>query len=340
MRPEDEEDVDNEGDEGQPESKIPDLDDDDHPLARGAFTCPSKPMERVCATLKGALKFNFPSIVFSGERRLGKTWCCQFISRNPRRALGRAYPILMHRCRSPDRRLLESAFHNHLLTSFGSKLITGTPENRYRRLLHLIIDKAASHRHRKIVMILDEAHRLTAREYEWLITIHNDVEKYAKIIYLLAGQPELANRRSEYQAEGAKQITGRFMAEGLEYTGLTNWKEVQYSAAQFDTELVWPRRSGISYSEYYAGEAFRAKWRYASHAKAIWNAFEKVRPDVATIGISMQSFVGVTGYLFRAKAAQRPDFKGFSTDDIEEAIAFIAYLEAQERAEEEQDADE
>lgn len=308
---------------------IDQLSDEDHPLATQQFICPSHPMNRVCSSLKGAIKFNVPSLVISGERRYGKTTTVEFIAANTQLALANQYPTFFHRCRTPEPRMSESIFHSQLLQSCRHPMAsTGTAEKKFERLLNKLFDLASTHRHRRIIIFFDEANRLTFREYNWLISIHNELEaRGVKIVYVLTGQPELADRRSELLHEGATQITGRFMAQHISFSGLMSDEEVEYSAGQMDEALFWPD-NGKCYSAFFAPKAYEMGWRYAEHATEIWDAFvTHSGARTKELGISMQSFVGVSGYLFRQKAGKK-GFRRFSANDIAEAVEFIAYLEA------------
>lgn len=306
------------------------VDASDHPLATQKFVCPSEPMNRVCSSLRGAIEFNMPSLVIAGERRFGKTTTVRFIAANPVLALDKFYPTVLHRCRTLDNRATEAIFHTQLLHSLRHPMATsGTSESKFKRLINKLDDIASTHKHKRLLFCIDEAHRLNFREYNWLISLHNEVEERdVKITYALTGQPELANRRDEYLHEDLTQITGRFMAQHITFSGLLSEDEVRYSATQMDETLIWPANAHC-YSEFFAPAAYRAGWRYADHSKAIWDAFSvHSKSRTESVGISMQSFVGITGYLFRAKTKVAGGFKRFSKDDIKEAVEYIAYLES------------
>lgn len=298
-----------------------------HPLATDQFVCVSEPMRRVFKELKIALKFNLPGVAVAGPPRYGKTYCAAYILTNTVDALGEQIPVLMHLCEAPSRQRSEGSFRSQLLRSYGHSLPAGSPLKKLERLVTLLIEKASHDPRRRILLVFDEANRLSYVEFDWLITIHNELVKDGvSPFYLFIGQTQLASRREEFGHETANQIIGRFLSITVAFSGLASTDEIQRCARQFDSELFWPKNTKISYSEYYCPDAFRNGWRYESHAETIWVEFTKNRPANETLGIAMQSFVAVTGFLLR-KVARRANFTGFTAEDVSLAIASVAYLE-------------
>jgi len=124
--------------------------------------------------------------MLTGEVGLGKTLLCRHLLRHPPDGVRFAYLL------NPDQS------YGDLLTSIYEDLTGTTPEDRslgslQRELPKLLLGLAAEGE--RVVVLVDEAHRLSGKVLEGLRLLSNlDTEKDKLMCLLLVGQPELEQK--------------------------------------------------------------------------------------------------------------------------------------------------
>lgn len=101
-------------------------------------------------------------------------------------------PILLANCNS-YRVPSEEKFYSDLLSDFKFPFTSkrNPPELR-RQIVNFMLEKAEKSKLRRLVLIIDEAHRLTEAHYNWLMDIYNAlVQKKISMTVISVGQEEL-----------------------------------------------------------------------------------------------------------------------------------------------------
>jgi len=77
-----------------------------------------------------------------------------------------------------------------------------------------------------VVLLCDEAQRMSRHALEWLRDVHDQLAQHGvRLITFLVGQPQLMEHKARYQLSGDEQIVARFMIEQLHFRGITNAAE-------------------------------------------------------------------------------------------------------------------
>lgn len=152
---------------------------------------------------------------------------------------------------------------------------------------------------------------------------------------LLVGQPQLKAMRELLIAAGEKQITARLMADDVEFVGHRSLEEVKFAYNRFDEHCFHPTRSGISFTQGLALEAWEANWRLANEAEPIYTEYVRRREELGVEPVeevSMQALTTMATYIFQ-KYACKPGFRGLTPIQVADVVkaAGLLQLEAPAR---------
>jgi hypothetical protein len=124
-----------------------------------------------------------------------------------------------------------------------------------------------------VVLLCDEAQRLSTDALEWLRDVHDQLQRQgSRLITFLVGQPRLLERKAAYQLSGDEQIVARFMIEQLHFRGITNAKDAATCLASYDCSR-YPEEGGPTFTEFFFPTAAHAGLKLESSATPLWNAF-------------------------------------------------------------------
>jgi hypothetical protein len=138
----------------------------------------------------------------------------------------------------------------------------------------MFVQSALDQNESRVVLFADEAQRLRERQYNWLVDVHNALDRrgVAMMVFLI-GQPELIDVRAGLLQANKHQIVNRFMVDVIELRGISSASELGGCLAAFDAKR-WPRTGGCSYPAYFLPEASRAGWKLRDIADELWERFD------------------------------------------------------------------
>lgn len=275
-----------------------------HPIETGRYVIGTEAIDNAYNLILNWVRLRLPGAMIKGPQRFGKTYATRYWQM----LLSEDFPTLLcyvFRCKFQlFRNVSEEKFYFWLLDSIDHTFSqSGKVEQKRKRLLEYLFERLDESWQRRIIIFIDDAHRLHREHYEWLMDISNEIEAHnGKLTIILVGQPELEHQREVFIRAKQLQLIGRFMVQSAEFHGLRSASEMIYCLEKYDNmdSAQYPEGSGYSYTRFYLPEAFDAGWRLANIGALLWEAFEKAtKPYRGTksLEVPMQYFTSVVEYL-------------------------------------------
>lgn len=148
-----------------------------------------------------------------------------------------------------------------------------------------LITLAASSRCNYVVLLIDEAQRLTTNELIWLLGLQNELDdRGVRLTTVLVGSHELGYVPDYLARTGYPHVTARFFAQDAAFHGLRSIEELEFVLNGYDVDSEWPPESNISFLQFFSPDAFAEGHRLSIHAKELWTAFEMLKPPELMAG--------------------------------------------------------
>jgi hypothetical protein len=274
-----------------------------HPIETGRYVISTPAIHQFYETLLLWIENRIPGGCLYSPPRMGKTRAIRFLRQLLYEKFGPKIPILNMRCREPERSS-EKNFMQQLLRAAGHTMwTTGNATVMLHRLIELLVAQVEESGQSRLIWFLDEGQNLHRPEYNALITVHNELDRYdVAPIFIIVGQHQLMNQRNTFTESGSTQIVGRFMVHQCQFHGITNKKDLSACLKAYDEATEFPEDSGTSFTAYFFPAAFAAGFRLQSYAKDLWQSFKQVREECSLPGkleIPMQYFCRTVEYVLK-----------------------------------------
>ncbi|WP_457306784.1 ATP-binding protein, partial [Polaromonas sp. P5_E6] len=192
-------------------------------------------------------------------------------------------PVVVHIARR-HAKSDEARFYRELLESSEMGVPPGRDAtDRFNRLWKGWWSWVLTRRSKRIVLIVDEAQKLSEAEYSWLIDVANTLaEKRISLCVVLFGQPDLLGLRQTFFQVGRMDILGRFMVQVHTFEGIKNAEQLAEVMLALDDEVLseYPLGSGCACTQFFAPRAFAAGWRLHCYAIQLWAEFQRCAVNV------------------------------------------------------------
>ena len=302
-----------------------------HPITTGRYILATNTVDEMCNTINRWIINRIPGGIIYGRQRLGKTYAIRYAV-HELAALHQNIPVFVTNCKK-YRILNESAFFEDLSGDFGIGILSGKANTKRNRICAYLIEKAKDSGTNRLVILFDDAQRLTELSYEWLMDIYNELENQGiTMTAILIGQEELEHQRSALIAQKKRQVIGRFMVHMHKFEGLQTKEDIVTCLSAYDDHTEAPSGSGWSFTRYYLPEPFENGFRLKNCANDIYEAFTSIRNEHGIIGqleIPMQFFTLTIEYFLKEFGCEGLDHKQFGTDHWKTAIENSGYIDAE-----------
>lgn len=303
-----------------------------HPIETGSYRLPTKEIINLYAVVSRWISNRSPGGIIYGRPRLGKTRAISMLEFQLKKEFGEDLQIFKMLC--SQHKPSENRFYTDLLREIGHFAYNqGKSEIKKERLIKYFIERAQSSYHKKIILFIDEAHMLYESDYNWLMDIYNQLDRYnITMTVILVGQDELMFQKSAFIASCKMQIVGRFMVHEYMFSGIKSKEELEYCLNAYDELTEFPEDSGCSYTEYFFPQAFQDGKRLNNEADFILEKFEEVRANnniSSDFELPMQYF---TLFIDNCMTVFGQNGKGIywpNSDTWEESIKLCGYIEAE-----------
>lgn len=302
-----------------------------HPFLRNDYLILTRPIERVIKSLVRWLQLNVPGAIVFGQRRLGKSHCAEFIRKYLSDLLGYKIAVVLMCVRFHDS-YRENDFLDEMMAVLGDPAPARSgKERRLKAIVNRLLVLARRCPYKKVILVLDDAQRLQQMHFEVLMTLQNELYMQYRVMLftLMVGQPQLKTKRDLLIASGEKQITARMMADEIEFVGQRSLEEVQFALNRIDKHCFYPARSGVTFTQGLAPEAWAANWRLGNEAEAVWTAYTSRREEMKLSPaeeISMEALTKMASYIFQ-NYANRPEFTGLTSEQATDVVDSAGMLQ-------------
>lgn len=253
-----------------------------HPILRQEYAVFTPPMESMIATIGDWIDQRVTGGYVYGPSRYGKSRTVKWFLRSELKARFRKKIPLIVWVRE-DTHMQEREFWNMLLLAAKYEFISPIrPKSKlvarflFREYLETLASKARSN---FIVLVVDEAQRMTYAEWTWLLGVQNMLDEDGfRLTVVSIGSHSLGFVPDYFARTGSAHIAARFFSQDVPYRGLQSVDELAYVLQGYDTDSEWPNESGTSFLAYFAPEDFHKGRRLADCAPAMWATFESLKP--------------------------------------------------------------
>ena len=243
-----------------------------HPLARRRYRVATTAIEAFVDLVEHCVRVFIPGALIHARARMGKTHAIDYVAMH----LARHRPdILVLRMSCEHHRSdFEGPFFSTLLSAAGARhpQPRTIAEKRFA-LMRRLSEQLQMRSGHVVVLLCDEAQRLSKHALEWLRDVHDQLAHHGvRLITFLVGQPQLMEQKAQYQLAGDEQIVARFMIEQLHFRGITGAVEAATCLASYDMSR-YPEESGLAFTEFFYPRAFGAGLRLERSGATLWNEF-------------------------------------------------------------------
>jgi len=264
--------------------------------------------------------------------RFGKTYAIIYLKNN----MGwRQDPMVFldMRILAPER-YTEAYFFSMLSVAFGVRELHRSHSThavaRVANHLSALADQAGAE---LILLALDESQRLSGEDWIHVVTLDNEISALGKRLFLIfIHQLDTTGHETEsIHDDVPPQVLERFTKPLFDFPGITGAMEIKACLEEYDSNLVWPLGSDISYSAHFAPDAFARGWRFANHAQQIYEVATSLRAETGRSTEVWQwpmvSLEALMRYLLVSVASRNPDFDGFSDSDVRNALIATFFVD-------------
>lgn len=285
-------------------------------------------IEHLADAIHAAIDVGYRGIGVYGYARFGKTEATCYLC-DHREWLGRRGAAIIQIDAPDTRKRSDSTFFQSLLTLLRAPVpLRANPDQLCALLMARLVESALNADARLVIVFIDEAQRLLPSDYENLVTLDNRMKKAGFYLFVVfVHQRDITGFTNEVVVtmDHPPHVAGRFLLRKHEFTGLRDVADAAYALSRYDEGSEWPVGSGISYTQYFAAEAFTERnFRLAHYAERLWRAAENLRTQERLSSEwtwPMKSFEAAAVHLLTVVIPRRgASFDGFTDHDLQEAL--------------------
>ena len=302
-----------------------------HPLARRHYRVATAAIEQLVELVEHCIRVLVPGALIHARPRMGKTHAIDYVALH----LARHRPdILVLRMSCEHHRSdFEGPFFSTLLSAAGVRHPQPRSITDKRFALMCRLSEQLQMRSGHIVVLLcDEAQRLSKHALEWLRDVHDQLaHRGVRLLAFLVGQPQLMEQKAHYQLSGDEQIVARFMIEQQHFRGIGDAVDAATCLASYDLSR-YPEVTGKTFTGFFYPRASEQGLLLEQSAAHVWNAFVNAHASAQLSGpveIPMDYFTRAV----ESVLLQGPQWDGLTVDldeaHWERAIRDSGYVAAQ-----------
>ena len=238
----------------------------------GAVPCLTSEIELACQMVASWVRCDNPGGYIHGLQRLGKSWCARYIYQAVPMILGGStIAVLWHAddvkqsrvefLRDRLRQLRHPGFNHRFASTLSQRL--------HDHLIQMVTMTRAT----RILLIMDEAHKMSEAHYHQMIQITDAlVVDGVRSFFLQVGQQELKTHAATFELKTATQLTGRFFPVSHEFFGISLAGLVKLLESM-DGD------AGSSVVERFLPERAARNWSLSSIAEEMSKAIQSLAPS-------------------------------------------------------------
>jgi hypothetical protein len=300
----------------------------------------TRPGERLAGDAKNSLEIGADGIWADGHGRYGKTFAYRMLVQTN---AWRPFPVHMREYTySKPTKPGEGYFFASFLLQDGQTVPSSAMSNvLLMRVANMWRADAARDGADVVCVGINEANRLTLDDFEHIVSVGNEMEKWGRVFFFFINQIDTGqNLRTGLDRKPPRHIAGRYFATSHHFTGLL-WdvpeddkdeqlvSDVALACREFDEMLVWPAGSGITYTQYFAPNAYAKGWRLSTQLDLIRATINEVRAEKGlgpVVDWPMLTFERFVYFVLLRIAFEDPDFLELTPAQIREVLMRVGYL--------------
>jgi hypothetical protein len=313
-------------------------DEPQHPIfGFNAFQIYTKPTERLANFILQNVEEDHHGIQPYGGGGLGKTSALEFLASHGsewlvdanKRPIGVAERLIM----PSGTRRSDRAFYlamGHSLKLGGNSRIS--PHAGRDRIVNFIKTRCGQAQVPMMVLLCDNSQRITQVEYDYLADIDEqvtDAKLRLFIVFMRQSDATGVEVNDDWWSELPSHIVRRWFMATCPFTGLTGAADVIHALDRYDRYATWPHPQ-MSFTRYFAQDAFDGGWTLASQAGLLLDAVKALRELnrlPATEVWPMATFTLTVRYLLtNVASSQQNKFRGFTPENINDALLASGYV--------------
>lgn len=253
-----------------------------HPIITQEYAIFTPPMEHMIKTIGDWIDQRVSGGYIYGPSRFGKFRTLKWFLRHELEQRYNCYIPLIIWIRK-DSAMSEGEFWNQLLEA--SKYELSDPikpktkvvaRSLFEKRIKTIADFSECN---YVVLVIDEAHEVTLKEWKWLLGLQNNLDNEGIRLSIFSIASHSILFQPNYLARtGNPHIAARFFAVDMRFDGIKRMKELHYILQGYEEDSEWPENSNITYFQYFAPNFYKEGKRLSNHTAIIWGAFESLFP--------------------------------------------------------------
>jgi hypothetical protein len=256
--------------------------DSRHPILTQEYAMYTPPMDRMINTIGDWIDQRISGGHIYGPSRFGKSRAVKWYLRSVLEDRFKvSLPLVVWIRREST--MTEVEFWNSLLCA--SKYEFYNPEKPKPKAVakflfeQQFITLARLSRGNYVVLLIDEAHEMTLKEWKWLLGLQNSLDDQGiRFCVISIGSYGLQYQPDYLARTGNAHIAARFYACDTKFHGIGTIDELGYVLEGYDVNSEWPKKSSISYTQYFARDDFARGSRLIDCRQNIWAAFINLLP--------------------------------------------------------------
>ncbi len=252
----------------------------EHPIVTGRYAIFTPAIAACAETLGGWLDNKISGAYIYGPSRFGKTRAVQFfLKRLLEERLGGSFPV--HVWIRPLTFNTAGEFYKSLLEGVARAHSKSrvSPTDRLVVLREFFLSSADNCNSTSVVLIVDEAQGMTTKEWLWLLSLQNLIDKEGYVLSVFS----IASHQMAYEFDlltrtGNPHVAARFLVDQWRFPGVESEEELAFILDGYDEQSCWPIVHGTSYLEYFAPAEFARGRRLSNEASGMWRALVALLP--------------------------------------------------------------
>lgn len=211
-----------------------------------------------------------------------------------------------------------------------ANVISIDPGLALNRIVTWVATRCGQARVRRMVLFVDNSQRITDLEYQYLEDLDGLIaEKRLSLFLVLFRQSdsEGIDIGDDWMVRPSHTVRRWFM-DTTPFRPLVGIADVTHALGRYDTAATWPTPD-MPFSRYFAKAAFDRGWTLASEAALLCDSVKELRKEhrlPESEAWPMATFTLVVHHLLSEIAARNPEFNGFTTEDVRQALLYSGYL--------------
>ncbi len=234
----------------------------------------------------------------TGESRTGKTTALEMLSQ--RLVLRNGNPVPVHLISFPpgDASTIASVFRNLCLSAELKCSPRDQGDTLKKRFFDFLLDKASIQEVNRLVLLVDEMQRLSARQINAFAHLYDLLRKaeISLMTVFIGNSPDCKDLIEEINKPENAHLYGRFFTQSTQFSGLRSAKDVGNCLKQYD-KLRYPLNTGPTYTEYFLAKEVRKGWKLGNLTHQLWGVFREYQKDYRLESWGMQYFTSTVNTL-------------------------------------------